>query len=315
MIFSERYKDLIDVGHGEAKEYICGEITIFIKEKIFGILSHFAEPVKIKPNRYDNYEVSTTAFQLAIDELNKIRGIPVISFRRNIFDGLDDQDAWKSIFTPWLFDLIELQYIELSVDEKEEFQMALNALFQDNNIPWILCDGRMIKIDKQQFELDLQTKTIAALHELKDSNPKFQSAYNELIKSCEFLEKGSNAEAISNAEKSYESVLKVICNIQKGNADKLTKEYIDKTLGSLPATMKKDGFREKVLMTLPFIRNNSSSDHGAGESPAIISRSLAQLAINLSAAMSTFLIEEYTAMIHASEMTKTSTRESDELLF
>jgi hypothetical protein len=129
------------------------------------------------------------------------------------------------------------------------------------------------------------------------------------------LEKGSYAEAISNAEKSYESVLKVICDILKGTADQLTKEYIDKTLCSLPATMKKEGFREKVLMALPFIRNNSSSDHGAGGSPANISRPLAQLAINLSAAMSTFLIEEYMVTIQTSERTETSTGEADGLLF
>jgi hypothetical protein len=173
MIFSERYRDLIDVGHGEAKEYICGEIPFPIKEKTFAILLRFAEPVSIKPNRYDNYEVNTTAFQLAVDELNEIKGFPVISLTHNIFDGLDNRDAWKDIFAPWLFDLIELQYIELSIGEKKELQVTLNAMFQDNNIPWILCDGYMIKIDKQQFELDLQARAISALNELKDSNPKF----------------------------------------------------------------------------------------------------------------------------------------------
>ena len=29
MIFSERYKELIDVGHGEAKDNICGDINDF----------------------------------------------------------------------------------------------------------------------------------------------------------------------------------------------------------------------------------------------------------------------------------------------
>jgi len=315
MFFSERYKDLIDVGHGEAKDYICGEITFAVKKKIFDVLSDFAEPATIFPNRYDNYEVRTSTFHIAIDKLNEISGFPVIPLTRNIFDRCKNQDVFGSIFTPWLFDLIEIQYIELSEGERAEFQAAINVVFQSNDIPWLLCDGRMVKIDAQQFELDLRAKALAVLYELKDSNPKFQSAYNELIKACEFLDKGNHAEAISNAGKSYESVLKVICGMQKGNADKLTKEYTDKILCHLPATINNDGFREKVMMALPFIRNNSSSDHGAGETPAIITRPLAQLAINLSAAMNTYLIEEYAAAMNTFNTTETTECESDGLPF
>ncbi len=315
MVFSERYKDLIDIGHGEAKDYICGEITFTVKKKIFDVLSDFAEPAIIYPNRYDSYEVRTNTLHISIDKLNEITGFPVISLTRNIFDECKNEDTFSSIFTPWLFDLIELQYNELSEGESAEFQTSINAVLQSNDIPWLLCDGRMIKIDAQQFELDLRAKALRVLHELKDSDPKFQSAYNELMKACEFLEKGNHAEAISNAGKSYESILKVICGMQKGNADKLTKEYSDKMLCHLPSTMNNDGFREKVMMALPFIRNNSSSDHGAGKMSAIITRPLAQLAINLSAAMNTYLIEEYVAAMDSLETTKTTEDESDTLPF
>lgn len=297
MIFSERYKELIDVGHGEPKDYICGEIKFAVRKKIVKVLSDFAEPATILPDRYDNYEVHTNAFRIAIDKLNEAKGFQAITLTRNVFDNNYNQDAFSSIFTPWLFDLIEIQYIELSLGEKVEFQVAINEVFQSNDIPWILYDGRLVKIDARQFELDLRNKALAVLQELKDSDPKFKSAYSELIKACEFMEKGNHAEAIANAGKSYESVLKVICNMQKGNADKLTKEYTDKILCHLPGTMNSDGFREKVMMALPFIRNNSSSDHGAGEMPAIITKPLAQLAINLSATMNTYLIEEYSATI------------------
>lgn len=315
MVFSERYKDLIDIGHGEAKDNICGEIAIAVKKEIAEVLSDFAEPTITKPNRYDSYEVHTSAFRLAIDKLNEIAGFSVISLTRNVFDGCNNQDVFGDIFTPWLFDLIELQYIELSDGEKNEFQSAINTVLQKNDIPFLLCDGRMVKIDAQQFEQDLRAKALAVLHDLKDNDPKFQSAYDELMKACEFLEKGNHAEAIANAEKSYESVLKVICGAQKGNADKLTKEYTDRKHCHLPATMNNDGFREKVMMALPFIRNNSSSDHGAGETPAIIRRPLAQLAINLSAAMNTYLIEEYTSTMDTFEATKATEGESDKLPF
>jgi hypothetical protein len=260
MAFSERYKDLIDIGHGEAKDNICGEIPTAVKKEISEVLSNFAEPTITKPNRYDSYEVHTSAFHLAIDKLNEIAGFSVISLTRNVFDGCNNQDVFGDIFTPWLFDLIELQYIELSDGEKNEFQSAINTVLQKNDIPFLLCDGRMIKIDAQQFELDLKAKALAVLHEL-------------------------------------------------------TKEYTDRKRCHLPATMNNDGFREKVMMALPFIRNNSSSDHGAGETPAIIRRPLAQLAINLSAAMNTYLIEEYTSTMDTFEATKATEGESDKLPF
>lgn len=154
----------------------------------------------------------------------------------------------------------------------------------------------MVKIDAQQFELDLRRKTLESLKELQDINPKFQSAYSELLQACSFIETQNYGEAIVNAGNSYESVLKVICAEQKGNADKLTNKYVDDILSNLPASMTNAGFREKVMMALPFIRNNSSSGHGAGEELVTISKPLAKLAINLSAAMNTYLIEEYIAV-------------------
>jgi hypothetical protein len=48
------------------------------------------------------------------------------------------------------------------------------------------------------------------------------------------------------------------------------------------------------MMSLPYIRNNSGADHGAGEKVVVISKPMAKLAVNLAAALDTYLIEEYT---------------------
>ena len=47
------------------------------------------------------------------------------------------------------------------------------------------------------------------------------------------------------------------------------------------------------MMSLPFIRNNSGADHGAGAKQVVISKAMANLAINLASALNTYLIEEY----------------------
>ena len=292
MIFSQRYKDLIKFGDGESKDEICGDIDFTVKQKIVGTLKEFREPVRYHPNRYDNYEQTTDALEIAANKLNETIGYPVANMAAADFMPYGSEDiALASMFTPFLFDLIELQYEALSESEKEPFRVAVNVVFRDNDIPWIIADGVMVKIDAKQFEQDLKRKALEQLHELTDSAPVFQSAYDELIKAVEFLEKDNYAEAITNAGKSYESVMKIICGADRGNADALTQKLISDNHISLPAAMNANGFREKVLMSLPFIRNNSAA-HGAGMNSEDLTSPLANLAVNFAAALDTYLIEE-----------------------
>ena len=150
----------------------------------------------------------------------------------------------------------------------------------------------MIKIDSKQFEIDLKEKTLKVMEQLKDVEPKFQSAYIELVDAMEAYEKGDYQSVINNAGKSYESVLMVILGADRGNASQLAAQYASQVL-TVPDTMKKNGFKDSVMMSLPFIRNNSGADHGAGAKQVVISKAMANLAINLASALNTYLIEEY----------------------
>lgn len=293
MIFSQRYKDLIEFGNGESKDEICGDIDFTVKQKIVKALEDFREPQKYHPNRYDSYEETTDALEIAANKVNDLVGYPVANLAAMDFNPMSDSSVvLASMFTPFLFDLIELQYEALSDSEKEPFRISVNAVLRDNDVPWIITDGVMIKIDAKQFEQDLKRKALEQLHELTDSAPVFQSAYDELIKAVEFFEKDNYAEAITNAGKSYESVMKIICGADRGNADALTQKILSDSHITLPTTMNVNGFREKVLMSLPFIRNNSAA-HGAGMNSEDLTRPLANLAVNLAAALDTYLIEEY----------------------
>lgn len=293
MIFSQRYKNLIDFGNGESKDEISGDIDFLAKKKVVKVLENFREPQKYHPNRYDSYEETTDALEIAANKLNEMVEYPVADLVAMDFNPIGDSNMTLAfMFTPFLFDLIELQYEALSDSEKEPFRMALNAAFKENDVPWIIADGRMIKVDAKQFEQDLKRKALEQLHELTDSAPIFQSAYNELIKAVEFLEKDNYAEAVTNASKSYESVMKIICDADKGNAEKLIKQIIDDAYIELPDGISAEGFRQNVLMALPYVRNNVGA-HGSGLSTTELSRPLANLAVNLAAALDTYLIEEY----------------------
>lgn len=291
MLFSQRYKELIYDNEGKLLNDFCLDLEYIIKEKIASVMIDFAEPQIIKPNRYDNYEVTTDALNSAIGEFKEKFGYSVV-FHNSAYSSYS-QTELACVMTNNLFDLIELQFEELSTEERVEFQKEINSEFIDNEQPWLLIDGRIIKVDSRQFEADLQAKILLKMKELKDCEPKFQSALKELLDAHESFDKQDYSKTISDAEKCYESVLKIICGQKSGDAKSLTQEYINNHVGTLPATMKKSGFKDNILMSLPYIRNNSSTDHGAGEENVIVTKELARLALDLSATLCTYLIETY----------------------
>lgn len=289
MIFSERYKDLVNALEGNLiVDKICGNnIDISVRRNLVYLLSTFNEPKTIQLDRYNTANTAQTdAFFQAISKLLYKRNRMQVDNIREAMDLISVQSLGN------IFDVVELLYIELSDLEKVKYTKELNTFFDGNDLPWRMLDGKMIKIDAQQFECNLKAKTLAQMQELKDAEPKFQSAYTELTTAIEAFEKGDYQSAINNAGKSYESVLKVILGADRGNTDKLTKQYMESLLLT-PDTMKPDGFREKVMMSLPYIRNNSGADHGAGAKEVVISKPMAKLAVNLAAALDTYLIEEY----------------------
>ena len=165
--------------------------------------------------------------------------------------------------------------------------ISLGCYMTDEWLRWI----------RQQFEQDLKQKALAqyATDQLYTA-PVFQSAYDELIKAIEFFQIRRNVTTprqYQMREKSYESVMKVVLQVDRGNADKLTKDIVGRGYLSLPESMASEGFREKVLMSLPYIRNNSTASHGAGRSMAEISKNMANLAINLASALNSYLIDVF----------------------
>lgn len=139
----------------------------------------------------------------------------------------------------FIFSVAELQYLNLSDNEKSEYSYALNSFFEKYNIQWRILDGKMIKIDAQQFDYDPKTKALAQMKELKDAKLKFQSAYSVFTTAIEEFDKGYFQSAINSAGKSYESV---ILGAERGKADKLTTQYMN-TFLKVPETRTRKGFR------------------------------------------------------------------------
>jgi len=289
MMFHERYVNVLDE--------MCSETDCIYNNNLLSVMHTFSEPIEIHPERYD-YSITyrTDAFKEACDIFNRKMGVNYhFGTLHNAFNP-DKRDDNSLSIQPiyYIFSIIELQFNELSDGEAKEYTKEINAVFAENNLPWLLTNGKIIKVDAQQFECDIKAKALSQLQEIKDAEPIFQPAYIELTTAIESLEKGDYQSAISNAGKSYESILKVVLGVDKGNANELTQKYKD-TLLRVPATMPVGGFESQVMKSLPFIRNNSGADHGAGAKEVVISKSMAKLAVNLAAALDTYLIEEYAA--------------------
>lgn len=299
-LFSERYGELFQ----DESNWFGGDddsnVPYNVKVLIARVMEDFREPISIQPNRYDSCTVNTDALDLAISELDEHVGYRVVDLdMMRMGSGLDEFHALANVYTPHLFDLIELQYDELSDDAengKGDFHREINKVFREHGIPWLLVDGRLVKIDPKQFEQDLKLKALNRMEALKDACPLYQGAYDELRKAIDFLGRGDYAEAVINAGKSYESVLKVICGpgSETEAANSLIKRLLDAGNLSLPECLKPEAFQNNVLMSLPVIRNKAAA-HGSGVTGCEMSGPMANLAVNLACALNTYLIQETTS--------------------
>lgn len=298
-LFSERYGELLQDESSWFGEDDGGTVPYNAKVLIARVMEDFREPISIQPNRYDSYTVDTDALNLAISELNENVDYRVVDLdMMRMGWGLDEVHTLANVYTPHLFDLIELQYEELSDDAengKGGFRREINEVFREHDIPWLLVDGRLVKIDPSQFEQDLKLKALSEMKELKDADPLYQGAYDELRKAVGFLGRGDYAEAVINAEKSYESVLKVICGpgSETETASVLVKRLLETDKLPLPEGLKPEAFQSNVLMSLPVIRNKAAA-HGSGATRCEMSGPMANLAVNLACALDTYLIQETT---------------------
>lgn len=300
-LFSERYGELFQ----DEPDWFGGDgddssgVPYNVKVLIARVMEGFREPISFQPSRYDSYTVNTDALDLAISELNEH-----VDYRAVDLDivcmgsGLDEIHALANVYTPHLFDLVELQYKGLSDDAengKDGFRDEINKVFREHGIPWLLVDGRLVKIDPKQFEQDLKLNALNRMEALKDASPLYQGAYDELRKAIDFLGRGDYAEAVINAEKSYESVLKVILGseFETEAANGLTMRLLDTGKLALPEGLKPEAFQSNILMSLPIIRNKAAA-HGSGTTGREIGAPMANLAVNLACALDTYLIQETT---------------------
>ena len=106
------------------------------------------------------------------------------------------------------------------------------------------------------------------------------------------MSSGEVREAIYFAGPSFESVMKVLTDLEHANAETLIRElrgrgYFD----DLPESVRA-GFADQVLKALPFLRNKLGG-HGQGAAVVSIPIAYGQLTVQLAAAFHNFLIGKH----------------------
>jgi hypothetical protein len=167
----------------------------------------------------------------------------------------------------------------------------LNNRFKRAGVGYQFQGNQIIRIDNEILHQEIIKPVLAFI-----SNPDFKTVNEEYLKAHEHYRHGRNKECLNECLKSFESVMKVICN-KKGwhyNISDTSKNLISILLQNelLPSYFQTSitSLRSMLESGIPTIRNRNSG-HGQGPNKIVVDDSLASYCLNLTGSTIKFLIE------------------------
>lgn len=215
-LFSVRFKDLIIVGKGNPIDNITQCIKHDTKKELSKVILDFAEPLEIKNNRYDDEIIKTNAFEKARNKLNEIVSYPITDFLEG-----EPLQMIANLFTPYLFDLIELQFEELSNSEKVEFEQNINFIFKNQRVSFRLSEDGIInrKVDYEVLDNGIEK----SINEIKEVGLK--DLLNEAISLHKSSDYSAHKDAVEKIWDALERLKTYYTEVDKKNSiDKIMKD-------------------------------------------------------------------------------------------
>lgn len=151
-LFTERYRDLISWKENKHIDNISAGVDTTAKKHLCEIMYEFAEPMSIRRNRYDNWIDNTDALSESMRRMAEYLGAEMKDCESVLSIMKNDISFFQTCFTPFVFNIIELQYDQLSAGEKEPFMEAINTSFQKDHASFYLSDRGLIEI-RNDFEV------------------------------------------------------------------------------------------------------------------------------------------------------------------
>lgn len=183
--------------------------------------------------------------------------------------------------------------INLSPRCKTAF-LRINQKLKQNSLGYEIVENQLIRIDNQYIHSEVVKNAIGLLQE-----QEFHSVSEEFLKAHEHYKDRDYKDAIVNAGKAFESVMKKICsekhytfNAQKDTASALINILLKNEF--IPVIMQNQfvGLKNTLENSVPTLRNKFGG-HGQGEAIIHVPESIVRYTLNLCATNIVFLVERY----------------------
>ncbi len=173
----------------------------------------------------------------------------------------------------------------------EEAIQELNERFRENGVGYQFESGEIIRVDSQF----IHTEAIKPVLKLLGEEKRFRGANEEFLKAHEHYRHNRFKECLVESLKSFESVMKAICQKQGWtyNQNDPAKKLIEVCFqnGLIPDYLQSQfsGLRSILESGVPTLRNKLGG-HGQGTSVITVTPSIAEYALQLTATNILFLV-------------------------
>jgi hypothetical protein len=213
---------------------------------------------------------------------------------------IKDIDEWLSIVEICCVTLEEIHFdLRLNMQDTDAAQDALveiNRRFEQHQVGYQFESGHIIRKDSEFVHAEIIKPALALL-----SNPDFLKANQDFIMAHEHYRNRAYSDAVTAANRAFESVLKAICDLEKwpyGSGDTAARLVTVVTINGLFTHDFDAGFMSYAAMLktgLPGVRNNAGG-HGQSLAANEVTAAIAQYAISLTATNLIFISNSYYSM-------------------
>jgi hypothetical protein len=198
------------------------------------------------------------------------------------------QGLIESGYPARVLDAVEAWFDKAEQEKIFKCEIELNSVFEIHNSPWRVVNSTIFLIDSEYLHNEIISKTQILL---RDNS--VAGALEEFSDAVSCLTDGRTKDAVINAHKSVESVMKTVLDTQEhltfGN---LLKKVIH--TGIVPAYYEEFlNHFEKLALGAVKERNKPGAGHGQGAKTTEVPKDLAEFAVHLAAVIDLFLIRRW----------------------
>jgi len=187
-----------------------------------------------------------------------------------------------------VLDVIEAWCDNAEPSKVAECEKELNTSFEIHNSPWRIVNATVFLVDSEYLHNEVVAKTLSLLRE-----NSVAGALEELTEAVSCLTDGRTKEAVINAHKSVESVMKIILETEEHLTFRRLLDNLIKS-GIIPTYYEEFVIHfEKLALGAAKERNRPGVGHGQGTEPTEVPKSLAEFAVHLAAVINLFLIRRW----------------------